>query len=153
MAPLVTHLVVGERASLHCCDSLIQRPTVRSFSAAFWSTCTALAISTGARRTLGRLHEDGEDAFRKSCTNFLAQLDALLVHPWRELTQEERAFVAGYLCHLTVDEVSKQSSCPDWGTFNDENTCARGALPHGTGYGTLWRNGWSEVGLCLVPRA
>jgi hypothetical protein len=42
---------------------------------------------------------------------------------------------------------------PHWGTLNDENTCARGALPHGAGCGTLWGNGRSEVGSNLVPRA
>jgi len=42
---------------------------------------------------------------------------------------------------------------PHWGTLNNENTCARGALPHGAGCGTLERNGWSEVGSNLVPRA
>jgi hypothetical protein len=109
MAPLITHLVVGERvfAQLQQFDSTAYGP--------FLLGCVLVDVNGFSdidRRTthfVGRLHEDGEDAFRKSCTNFLAQLDALLVRPWRELTQEEQAFVAGYLCHLAVDEAWKQS--------------------------------------------
>jgi hypothetical protein len=110
MAPFVTHLVIGERvfAKFGRFDSSAYGP--------FLLGCVLVdAKNTDAigRRTthfVGRLHEDGEDAFRKSCTNFLAQLDTLLVRPWHELTQEEQAFVAGYLCHLAVDEVWKQST-------------------------------------------
>lgn len=109
MAPLVTHLVVGERvfAQLQQFDSKAYGP--------FLLGCLLVDVNGFSdidRRTThfaGRLHEDGADAFRKSCTSFLAQLDALLVRPWRELVREEQAFVAGYLCHLAVDEVSKQS--------------------------------------------
>jgi hypothetical protein len=108
MAPFVTHLVVGERvfAQLGRFDP--------SAYGSFLLGCVLVdaknSDDVGRRTThfVGRLHEDGEDAFRKSCTNFLAQLDALLVRPWHELTQEEQAFVAGYLCHLAVDEASKQ---------------------------------------------
>jgi hypothetical protein len=35
--------------------------------------------------------------------------------------------------------------------LNDENTCARDALLHGAGCGTLGCNGRSEVGSNLVP--
>lgn len=109
MAPLVTHLIVGERvfAQLRQFDSAAYGP--------FLLGCVLVDVNGFSdidRRTthfVGRLHEDGADAFRKSCTNFLAQLDVLLVRPWRELVQEEQAFVAGYLCHLAVDEVWKQS--------------------------------------------
>jgi hypothetical protein len=109
MAPLVTHLVVGERvfARLRQFDSAAYGP--------FLLGCVLVDVNGFSdidRRTthfVGRLHEDGADAFRKSCTNFLTQLNALLVRPWRGLMQEERAFVAGYLCHLAVDEVWKQS--------------------------------------------
>ena len=108
MAPLVTHLVVGERvfAQLQQFDSTAYGP--------FLLGCVLVDVNGFSdidRRTthfVGRLHEDGEGAFRKSCGNFLEQLDTLLARPWRELTQPEQAFVAGYLCHLAVDEVSKQ---------------------------------------------
>ncbi|MFN2272119.1 MAG: hypothetical protein ACK2US_14850 [Anaerolineae bacterium] len=108
MAPLVTHLVVGERVFAQ----------LRQFDPAAYGSfllgCVLVDVNGFSdidRRTthfVGRLHEDGADAFRKSCTNFLAQLDALLVRPWCELTQHEQAFVAGYLCHLAVDEVWKR---------------------------------------------
>lgn len=107
MAPLITHLVVGERvfAQLRQFDSAAYGP--------FLLGCILVDVhgfSNIDRRVthfVGRLHEDGEDAFRKSCDNFLERLDSLLVRPWGELGQQERAFVAGYLCHLAVDEVSK----------------------------------------------
>ncbi len=109
MAPLVTHVVVGERvfAQLQRFDSAAYGP--------FLLGCILVDVhgfSDIDRRTthfVGRLHEDGEDAFRKSCENFLERLDTLLVRPWRELKQHEQAFVAGYLCHLAVDEVWKRS--------------------------------------------
>jgi hypothetical protein len=108
MAPLITHLVVGERVftQLRRFDSMVYGPfllgcilvDVHGFS----------DIDRRATHFVGRLHEDGEDAFRKSCDNFLERLDTLLVRPWRALTQHEQAFVAGYLCHLAVDEVWKR---------------------------------------------
>jgi hypothetical protein len=110
MAPLITHLIVGERvfARLQRFDSVAYGP--------FLLGCVLVDVhgfSDIDRRVthcVGRLHEDGDDAFRKSCDNFLERLDGLLVRPWRELKQHEQAFVAGYLCHLAVDEVSKQST-------------------------------------------
>ena len=109
MAPFITHLVVGERVfvQLGRFDPSVYGP--------FLLGCVLVDAKNSddiGRRTthfVGRLHEDGEDAFRKSCDNFLEQLDTLLVRPWRELAQHEQAFVAGYLCHLAVDEVSKQA--------------------------------------------
>jgi hypothetical protein len=110
MAPFVMHLVVGERvfAQLGRFDPSAYGP--------FLLGCVLVdaknSDDVGRRTThfVGRLQEDGEDAFRKSCDNFLEQLDTLLVRPWRELGQQEQAFVAGYLCHLATDEVSKQST-------------------------------------------
>lgn len=110
MAPFVMHLVVGERVFAQM--GRFDPSAYGSFLLGCVLVDAKNSDDVGRRTThfAGRLHEDGEDAFRMSCTNFLAQLDALLVRPWRELTQEERAFVAGYLCHLAVDEVSKQST-------------------------------------------
>jgi hypothetical protein len=47
----------------------------------------------------------------KSCENFLAQLPSLVVRPLPLLTNVESAFLAGYLCHLAVDEEWKHH---DW---------------------------------------
>lgn len=108
MAPLVTHLVVGERV-------FAQSPQFNSTdSGSFLLGCVLVDVNSFSgmdrRRThfAGRLEEDGADAFNKSCTNFLSQLDDLLLRPWRELTRAEQAFVAGYLCHLAADEDWKQ---------------------------------------------
>ncbi len=108
MAPLITHLVVGERVFAQ-----LRRFDPASYGS-FLLGCALVDVhgfSDIDRRVthfVGRLHEDGEDAFRKSCDNFLERLDTLLVRPWRELAQHERAFVAGYLCHLAADEVWKR---------------------------------------------
>ena len=71
-----------------------------------------------------RLANDGPLAFHKSCANFLAQLDTLLLRPWERLTCAERAFVAGVLCHLAADE--------DWKQFDWDTLCSRGIY--------LWRD-------------
>lgn len=111
MAPLITHLVIGERV-------LARLPQFRAADyGAFLLGCALVdvhAFSEVDRRTThfaGRLVKDGADAFDQSCANFLGQLDVLLVRPWDELTRAERAFVAGYLCHLAADEDWKQF---DW---------------------------------------
>jgi hypothetical protein len=108
VAPLVTHLVVGERvfAELQRFDDTEYGPfllgcvlvDVHGFS----------AIDRRVTHFVGRLEEDGTDAFNKSCATFLGQLDGLLLRPWDELTNAERAFTAGYLCHLAADEDWKQ---------------------------------------------
>jgi hypothetical protein len=108
MAPLNTHLIVGERvfAQLRQFDS--------TSCGAFLLGCVLVDVhgfSKIDRRVthfVGRLNEDGKDAFQKSCDNFLKRLATLLIHPWHELEQQEQAFVTGYLCHLATDEVSKQ---------------------------------------------
>jgi hypothetical protein len=64
-----------------------------------------------------RLVGDGANAFHQSCANFLGRCDALLRRPWHGLTNAERAFVAGYLCHLAADEDWKQF---DWLTLQRE---------------------------------
>ncbi len=109
MAPWVAHLVVGERV-------LAQLPQFGEQEyGAFLLGCVLVDVhgfsdvDRRATHFVGRLEEDGVDAFNKSCTNFLSQLDDVLLCPWSELASTERAFVAGYLCHLAVDE--------DWKRF------------------------------------
>jgi len=104
MPPLTTHLVVAERVFPH----------LKEFSAAEYGAfltgnlvVDVNGFTSVARRTthfVGRLDEDGEAAFTESCANFLDQRERLLLRPWGNLTLEERAFVAGYLCHLAADE-------------------------------------------------
>ncbi len=110
MAPLVTHLVIGERvfAQLPQFDSTDCGP--------FLLGCVLVDVNNFSgmdrRRThfVGRLEDDGADAFNRSCANFLSQFDELLIRPWSELTGVEQAFIGGYLCHLAADEVWKQFS-------------------------------------------
>ncbi len=108
MASWVTHLVVGERVFAQ-----LSQFGEREYGA-FLLGCVLVdlhAFSDVDRRTThfaGCLEEDGVDAFTKSCTNFLSQLDDVLRRPWSELASTERAFVAGYLCHLAVDEDGKR---------------------------------------------
>jgi hypothetical protein len=104
MAPLVTHLVVGERTF-----AWLQRFGPADYGL-FLLGCVLVDVhgfsDIDRRRThfVGRLEEDGVDAFNRSCVSFLNRLDGLLLRPWGELTRAERAFIAGYLCHLAEDE-------------------------------------------------
>ncbi len=107
MAPLVTHLVIGERVFVQ-----LQQFDPTDYGS-FLLGCVLVDVNSFSnidrRRThfVGRLDEDGVDAFNRSCANFLNQLDGLLLRPWSELTGREQAFVAGYLCHLASDEAWK----------------------------------------------
>lgn len=109
MAPLITHLVIGERTFAQ-----LQQFDGKDYGS-FLLGCVLVDVhgfgSIDRREThfVGRLEEDGTDAFNKSCANFLNQLDSLLLRPWSRLVSAERAFVTGYLCHLAVDE--------DWKRF------------------------------------
>ena len=108
MAGEITHLVVGEHVFAE-----LQRFGTNAYGP-FLLGCVLPDVQTiggiDRREThfVGRLDENGEDSFTRSCTNFLDQLDTLLVRPWSELVERERAFVAGYLCHLAADEIWKR---------------------------------------------
>ena len=104
MPPLTTHLVVAERVFPH-----LSQFSADEYGAFLTGNLVADANSftSVARRTthfVGRVDEDGDAAFTESCANFLAQRERLLARPWAGLMPEERAFVAGYLCHLAADE-------------------------------------------------
>ena len=104
MASFVTHMVIGEQvfAELPGFDP--------ADYGAFLLGCVLVDVhafyDVDQRTThfAERFDERGVDAFNRSCSNFLTQLDSLLVRPWRKLTSAERAFIAGYLCHLAADE-------------------------------------------------
>jgi hypothetical protein len=72
-------------------------------------------IERSATHFSERLVKNGGNGFNRSCANFLDQLDTLLACPWDALTNAERAFIAGYLCHLAADEDWKQF---DWTTLH-----------------------------------
>jgi hypothetical protein len=104
MPPLTTHLVVAEQVF----------PPLEQFEPSEYSTFLVgnlvvdvnsfTDISRRVTHFVGRVDEDGDAAFTKSCANFLKQRERLLSRPWTKLTLEEHAFVTGYLCHLAADE-------------------------------------------------
>jgi hypothetical protein len=110
MAASITHLIVGERVFGQASGFDLSLATYGSFLAG----CTIVDVHAfhdiDRRLThfVGRMDTDGEDAYRKSCTNFLQELDTILKSRWNTLSQTRQAFVAGYLCHLAVDECWKE---------------------------------------------
>ena len=110
MAPLITHVVVGERT----CSQLRRFDSDPAVYGAFLLG-SVLVDANGfsdldRRQThfVGRLEDDGQSAFTQSCTNFLCQQDRVLQRPWAALNRIDQAFVAGYLCHLAADEIWKE---------------------------------------------
>ncbi len=110
MAASVTHLVVGARVFAEKGAALGIAPENYG---AFLAGCILVDVHAfhpiDRRHThfVGRVEEDGADAYTKSCANFMARLPELLECPWTALAPDERAFVAGYLCHLAADECWK----------------------------------------------
>ena len=111
MPTFVTHVVIGERVFAGMRSAGL--PTDEKNYGPFLLGCILADVNNfngvDRRKThfVGRLQEDGPDAFSKSCSHFLAQLDTLLVRYWSSLTTAEQHFVAGYLCHLAADEAWK----------------------------------------------
>ena len=108
MAPLTTHLVIGERV-------FAQLPQMEEGDySAFLLGCVLPDVhffghvDRRVTHFADRLQAEGAYAFHRSCANFLDQLDDLLIRPWVSLTSGDWAFVAGYLCHLAADEDWKQ---------------------------------------------
>jgi hypothetical protein len=110
MAPLVTHLVIGERVFAQT-QYLDPAPSIYG---TFLLGCVLVdangftEIDRRQTHFAGRLEDDGENAFKSSCASFLSQRNVILRSPWDELTQADQAFVMGYLCHLAADEVWKE---------------------------------------------
>ncbi len=109
MAPLITHIVVGERVFARMAS-----PGATPWPyGPFLLGCVLADVNSFAvfdRRLthfVGRSATYGEDAFNQSCTHFLRQRSSLLPRPWNELAGGDQAFVGGYLCHLAADEVWK----------------------------------------------
>jgi hypothetical protein len=120
MPPLNTHLVIGERVFHQQRDaqpmsSLAEATGWRSHYGYFLLGCLLVDVNSFSNHVIdrrvthfvGRFDEDGVASFTKSCVNFLEKLSGLLKRPWGALTEAERAFVIGYLCHLAADETWK----------------------------------------------
>jgi hypothetical protein len=109
MPDSITHLVAGEHVLLQNYANL---PV--EMQGAFLAGCMLVdvhgfnAIDRRQTHFVGRVEEDGEAAFRQSCSNFLGKMDRLLRRPWEILEPVERSFTGGYLCHLAVDECWKK---------------------------------------------
>ena len=110
MAPLAMHLVIGERVH----PLVEQLARTEATLGAFLLGCLPVDVNAFSdidrREThfVGRPQEDGEDAFNKGSARFLSRRDSLLQRPWEAMPASERAFVAGYLCHLASDEAWKE---------------------------------------------
>jgi hypothetical protein len=110
VADFVTHVIVGERVYPHIAARLPGPTTYGSFLLG----CVVVdanhydeGVDRGRTHFVGRLSDVGTAAFRGSCASFLKQRDRLLARPWNRLEPGEQAFIAGYLCHLAVDETWK----------------------------------------------
>jgi hypothetical protein len=110
MAPLTMHLVMGERVY----PLVEQLERTETTFGAFLLGCLLVDVNAFSdidrREThfVGRPNEVGEDAFSRGSARFLLRRDGLLQRPWNTLEASERAFVAGYLCHLASDEAWKE---------------------------------------------
>ena len=110
MAPIIMHSVIGERVYAQV-EPLAQTGALGSFLLG----CMLVDVNGFSRldrrqtHFAGRPTEDGEVAFSQGTRAFLSQLDQLLHRPWPDLSPDERAFVAGYLCHLAADEAWKST--------------------------------------------
>jgi len=104
MPPLTTHLVVAERVFPHLTQFDLSEYGAFLTGNLVVDVNSFTAVARRTTHFVGRVDEDGDAAFTKSCANFLTQRERLLARPWMELTPEERAFVTGYLCHLAADE-------------------------------------------------
>ena len=120
MAPLTTHLVIGERV-------FAEVPQMDGADyGAFLLGCVLVDANgfTDIKRRTTHFSKhratDGPHAVNRSCANFLDQLDDLLARSWSTLAREERSFVAGYLCHLAADE--------EWKWLTQELLRAMGVL-------------------------
>lgn len=117
MAPLITHIAVGERVFLksNCFAPGDLGP--------FLLGCVLVDVYVHCpidRRTThfaGRSAGEKPDAYDKSCDTFLHRLEHLLRPPLGELTSPEQAFIAGYFCHLGADEEWKRF---DWHIINTQ---------------------------------
>jgi hypothetical protein len=111
MATHVTHIAIGERVYLRVRESA--HPIHEKDYGSFLLGCILADVNNfngmDRRKThfVGSLEEDGADAVRESCGRFLAQLEGSLARSWSDLNATERAFVAGYLCHIAADEAWK----------------------------------------------
>jgi hypothetical protein len=101
MATTITHLLIGERVFAQL-PRLNRTPTVYG---AFLLGC--MLVDAHNFDALARRQTHFAELFKSddSCANFMRQLDASLLRPWNDLDEAERAFVAGYLCHLAADQV------------------------------------------------
>jgi hypothetical protein len=102
MPPLTTHLVIGERI-------FKQYKLMDYFPqdyGAFLLGCILVDVNgfSDIDRSVTHFDNDHFGPRPRGCDNFLNGLEGLLVHPWANLGNEEKAFVLGYFCHLAADE-------------------------------------------------
>jgi hypothetical protein len=105
----ITHLVVGE----HVIKQYYPQFPGNNLGS-FYAGCMLIDVHAfteiDRRQThfVGRVEEAGESAYKDSCNNYLKELRSLLNNTWKSLNPIKKSFVAGYLCHLAVDECWKK---------------------------------------------
>ncbi|MCP4404348.1 MAG: zinc dependent phospholipase C family protein [bacterium] len=132
MAPLNMHVVVGERV-------FPQIPALAAHSelyGPFLLGCIVVDINGfcpsphslpySHTHFVERVDAIGPLARAKSCENFLTQLPSLVARPFPLLSDVESAFLAGYLCHLAVDEEWKHH---DWHLIHERGINVWKELP------------------------
>ena len=109
MTSLSMHLVVSERVFPQIRRLEQDRSTYGTFLLGCVPVDVNLITPIGRRKTqfCDGLYGKGAYAFDKSCENMLAQLDDALLRSGDDLSNQERAFVAEYVCHLAADEAWK----------------------------------------------
>ncbi len=108
MPPLTTHLVIGERIF----KQFTQLDIFRTAYGAFLLGCLFVDVNSFSDIDRAITHFDN-DHFGPNpcgCANFLNDLEGILIRPWADLENEEKAFVLGYFCHLAADEEWKKGN-------------------------------------------
>jgi hypothetical protein len=141
--PTFTHLAIGERAfgSLGCLERSM------AVYGRFLLGCLLADVNNldeGDALDRRRTHFlDPElaqvsfwEASLQSCARFLERRAEALARPWGDLSASERAFVAGYLCHLAADEAQARllRTMRAWGGAHRDaplQTMRARALPRG----------------------
>jgi len=68
---------------------------------------------------VGSYREDGRAVFSQSSATFLAQYETFTTRPPSAWSSTERAFLEGYLCHLSADEAWRRLLIPFWQTHRE----------------------------------
>lgn len=114
MAPYITHLVVAERTyeQLWVGDGRLGEFLYGSIVPDV--SAEPNALTNRDTHFVGSYREDGRAVFSQSTAAFLAQYEVFTTKPPSAWSSTERAFLEGYLCHLSADEAWRRLLIPYW---------------------------------------